>query len=263
MASTDPATLPPNYAPGTGQAHGHFRPGGDGATATSGVRRMTIFLLAMAVVVVAVVIVALGRQPPAPAPDCARPPCSPPSVSGGSDTSAGTTAEGVSVEPLPGSTAPALRLDGEWSDAGSGVALEFDLADWAVNQRRDHSIFLTAASGADYSLLIAVAAASDTTPDKFEADRLDFLRTMAPDLGEESDPSRQALGDPTIGFRQAHASLMAGTYVSGQVEEAWTVVVMSAGDDHVSIVVQLVSADNARDEAFQRSDPVVNSIRWP
>jgi hypothetical protein len=269
MAPADRTPLPPNYTPGARQAHGHFRPGGDGRTASSGARRMFIFVLAMAVVVVVVALVAFGRQPPSPPPDCAAPPCSPPSAPGGGDPSSGsapgggTTAGGVVVEPAPNSTAPPLLLDGQWSDAGSDVALEFDTADWDVSERADHSIFLTAASGADYSLLIAVAAASDGAPDKLEADRLSFLLTMAPDLGEESDPARQALGDPTIGFRQAHAALMAGTYVSGQVEEPWTVVLMSAGSDTVSIVVQLVSADAARDEAFQRTDPVVNSIRWP
>ena len=51
--------------------------------------------------------------------------------------------------------------------------------------------------------------------------------------------------------------------VTAQAEEPWTVVLMSAGDDRVSIVVQLVSDDGARAEAFQRSDPVINAIRWP
>ena len=263
MAATEPATAPPGYVSGSGQDHGHLRPGGDAGTASSGARRMFIFVVVMAVVVVAVVLVALGRQPPAPAPDCAKPPCSPPSVPSGGGSGIGTTPGGISVEPAPNSTAPALRLDGEWSDAGSGVALDFDPADWDVSESRDHSIFLVAASGADYSLLIAVAAATDTTPDRFEADRLAFLQTLAPDLADERDPTRQALGAPSIGFRRAHATMLAGTYVTAQAEEPWTVVLMSAGDDRVSIVVQLVSDDGAREEAFQRSDPVINAIRWP
>jgi hypothetical protein len=222
---------------------------------------MIIFLAVIAVVVGVAVVIALARQPPPPAPDCAAPPCNPPTAPEGG-VPAGDPAGGIVVDPSPDSTAPPLQLDGRWASEALGISLEFDIGDWTEKSRDDSSLFLLDPAGG-YSLYIEVAPADQVTPSAMADDRLSFLQTKAPDLGPEADRARQALGAPSLGYRRAEASLLAGTYVSGGDQEPWTVALLWSGDAKVSVVVQLVAVDDARDDAFLATDPILNSIRWP
>jgi hypothetical protein len=261
MATADPSsTTPPNYVPSPGRPHGHFQPLGDRWAALTGTQRIVIFVVALAAVILVVSVIAASRQPPPPSPDCPSPPCSPPVGTGG-----GNVGGGIVVEPAPDSTAPPLRLSGEWTNDALGVAVEFDPEDWTADaaDRKERSVFLVTTSKHDYTLFIQVAPADEKTPDTLAADRLTYLKTLAPDLTEEPDPNRKALGLPTIGLRRATSSMLAGTYTGTLFKEPWTVVLMSAGDGQVSILVQLVSEDGARASAFRDADHVINAIRWP
>ena len=141
-----------------------------------------------------------------------------------------------------------------------GVGLEYSKDSWTVDPADIHerSIFMTGPLRL-YSVLVYVVPATEATPAKLASDRLASLKTWAPDLTDETDAKFQVLGIPTIGYREATGSMFVGTHGIEPV----SVVLLSGGDDNVSVLVQVESDKLLRGDAFQLADPVVNSFRWP
>ncbi len=249
------APLPPAYAPSSAHAHGHFQPLGDRWASLTPMRRVLLFAAVLVAVVVIANLLAAVRQPTSPGGDCPSQPCGPGSNPGGGNPG------GVIVKPGPHSTATALLLDGQWKSA-LGSLVEWETRKWTESARKDRSIFLLG-SKSEFSLFVVIAPATESTPEALAADRLAFLKTLAPDLADESDPKRQTLGIPMIGNRQATASLLAGNYTKDQDVEPWSVALVSAGDGRISVVIQLVAADAVRDSAFKAADQVLGEFLWP
>lgn len=163
-----------------------------------------------------------------------------------------------------------------YRDEALGFSLEYDPTIWSVASQ-DAGFLVLSALGGNVALIFEGTTADRLTPQQLLDGRSSLMADRLLGFTEDTDPARQLLGDPILGYRDAVARLSGGTVDSGQgptidmtvatvvgtdggIVVAATVVTpveltIQRGDEQVTLPI--------REAGLQFADSVVNSFTWP
>jgi hypothetical protein len=158
-------------------------------------------------------------------------------------------------------------------DSATGFSVQYDPTLWTIAQQNDGFLVLTAIGG-NVVLIFDVGRASDWSPDALLGAGRDQWSQRLLGFAEDTEPARQLLGDPILGYRDGVGGLFGGTIDTAQGPTLdMTVAIVAATDDQVtasatlltpvSLPLQDGSEIEIRDAALQLADDVVNSFTWP
>jgi hypothetical protein len=161
-------------------------------------------------------------------------------------------------------------------DETLGFSLEYDPTVWEIASQ-DAGFLVLSALGGNVALIF-----EGTTSDRIDQQRLlDSRSSLMADrlLGftDDTEPARQLLGDPILGYRDAIARLSGGTIDSGQGPTTDMTVATVVGTDGTIVVgatlitpveLTIQRGDEQvtlpiREAGLQLADSVLNSFTWP
>jgi hypothetical protein len=211
-----------------------------------------VFAGVLAVVLGITAVLVTQSAPPPPKSDCPVPPCGPPPkpTPGGS--------------PSPGSPplAPAL-VAGTPFRSPAGYQLEFDPNLWKITDQNDSDVALELSiNGITAIVQIRSQPAGPSDADAVSA-RADDVGTDVLGLARDKKPADQVL-EPTVGYRSGAGSAFSGVADTPQGPGSpVAVVVTAAHDDQLSITFTLIADEANKKAAFQITDSLMNTFRFP
>jgi hypothetical protein len=158
-------------------------------------------------------------------------------------------------------------------DAATGFSVQYDPSIWTVGQASEGAVALTAIGG-NVVLLLDAVRASDVSPEILLGIARDQWSQRLLGFAEDTEPARQLLGDPILGYRDGVGGLFAGTIDTAQGPTLdMTVAIVVATDGQVTAAATLLTPValplrdetmlEIRDAALQLADDVINSFTWP
>ena len=165
-------------------------------------------------------------------------------------------------QPRPASAAAPLHSGRVWSSSELNFQLEYDDGLWLVQSEGSTSLVLSAGNGA---VVVAIEGFSATgSPAQLVQEKLRDLGDQILGLTEETDPTRQLPGVPSVGHHPGVAAVQTGTLNTPQGPGANVdVVVLAATDSTITLRVTVVAVDRVREPAFAVADSLINNILWP
>jgi hypothetical protein len=163
-----------------------------------------------------------------------------------------------------------------YRDETLGFALEYDPTLWEISQQGPGLLVLSALGG-NVVLIFEGAPADQITQQRILDLRADATAGRLLGFTDDTEPARQLLGDPLLGYRDAISRLAGGTLDTGQgpsidmtfasvVGTDGTIVVGATLLTPVELTIQREGQEltlPVREIGLQFADSVLNSFTWP
>lgn len=163
-----------------------------------------------------------------------------------------------------------------YRDETLGFALEYDPTIWSV-ANQDAGFLVLSALGGNVALIFEGTTADRVTPEQLLEGRSQLMADRLLGFTVDTDPARQLLGIPILGYRDAVARLSGGTIDTGQGPSIdMSVATVSGTDGGIVVAATVVTPVELtiqrgdeqvtlpiRKAGLQFADSVLNSFTWP
>jgi hypothetical protein len=160
-----------------------------------------------------------------------------------------------------------------YTDPVFGFSFEYDPSLWTVSTQQDGFVVITALSG-NIALVFDAGKASDIDQDRLLSAERDLWSGRLLGFAEDTEPARELLGNPILGYRDGVGGLFGGAIDSSQGPSLdMSVAIVAATDGQITTAAVLLtpvslpsqSGDDiaVRDIALSIADSVINTFTWP